>query len=88
MRPAPTLFVLGCLLLAGGVQVCAASGQAQAAQSSARLALGQMSPAERKNSCISVEFESSDSEAVLLGREVERLWNGGECDEALAHLGD
>jgi hypothetical protein len=47
-----------------------------------------MSPAERKNSCISVEFESPDSEAVLLGREVERLWNGGRHDEALARLGE
>jgi hypothetical protein len=47
-----------------------------------------MSPAERKNSCISVEFESPDSEAVILGREVERLWNGGRHDEALARLGE
>jgi hypothetical protein len=45
-----------------------------------------MSPAERKNSCVSVEFETSDSEAISLGHEVERLWNGGLFDEALAQL--
>ena len=48
--------------------------------------LEQMSPAERKNACISVEFESSDAELLALGREVERLWNGGQCDEALVQL--
>jgi len=47
-----------------------------------------MSPAERANSSISVEFESSDDEAVALGRQVERLWNGGQYDEALAQLGN
>jgi hypothetical protein len=45
-----------------------------------------MSQAERKNSCISLEFEIPDSEAVLLGCEVERLWNGGQFDAALAQL--
>jgi len=47
-----------------------------------------MSPAERANARISVEFESSDDGAVALGRQVERLWNGGQCDEALAQLGN
>jgi hypothetical protein len=46
-----------------------------------------MSPAERANARISVEFESSDDEAVSLGRRVERLWNGGQYDEALVQLG-
>jgi len=53
----------------------------------ARAMLERMSPAERANSRISVEFESSDGEAVLLGRRVERLWNG-QHDEALAQLGN
>ncbi|MBM3332538.1 hypothetical protein FJY68_11945 [candidate division WOR-3 bacterium] len=48
--------------------------------------LEQMSPTERSNACISIEFESSDAELLALGREVERLWNGGRCDEALAQL--
>jgi len=86
MRFSPMLFILGCLLLAGGVQFCVAAGQAQATPSPARAALGQMSRAERKNSSISVEFETSDSEVVLLGREVEHLWNAGQYDEALARL--
>ncbi len=45
-----------------------------------------MSACERKNSCISVEFESHDSEAVLLGSAVERLWNRGQYDTALMQL--
>jgi hypothetical protein len=68
--------------------VCAYASEAQATQSPARVALEQMSPAERENSCISVEFESADKGAVLLGREVERLWNSGQYSEALARLGD
>jgi hypothetical protein len=58
------------------------------APSTIRAALEQMSPAERANARISVEFESSDDEAVSLGRQVERLWNGGQYDEALAQLGN
>lgn len=50
--------------------------------------LEQMSPAERANARISVEFDNSDAEAIALGREVERLWNGGQFDEALAQLGN
>jgi len=60
----------------------------QAAPTPARAFFVQMSQAERKNSCISVEFESSDSEAISLGRQVERLWNGGQYDDALAQLGN
>jgi hypothetical protein len=45
-----------------------------------------MGPAERANSRISVEFASSDSGAVMLGRQVERLWNDGRFGEALARL--
>jgi hypothetical protein len=47
-----------------------------------------MSPAERKNACISVEFESPGIEDVALGHSIEQLWSGGQCDEALAKLGD
>jgi len=50
--------------------------------------LEQMSPAERTNARISVEFWSSDAELLALGREVERLWNSGQYDEALARFGD
>jgi len=45
--------------------------------------LEQMNPAERENSHISVEFESSDAALIALGHEVERLWNSGRYDEAL-----
>jgi hypothetical protein len=64
------------------------ASEAQTAQSPARVALEQMSAAERANSRISVEFESADNGAVLLGHEVERLWNGGQFDEALVQLGN
>jgi hypothetical protein len=87
MRFSPILIVLGYLLLAGA-QLCSAAGRAQTVPTPARAALEQMSPAERENSCVSVEFESSDSEAVALGREVERFWNGGQYDEALAEIDD
>jgi hypothetical protein len=60
--------------------------QTQPASTSASVMLERMSPAERKNSRISVEFSSSDAELIALGREVERLWNSEEFDEALAHL--
>jgi hypothetical protein len=46
-----------------------------------------MDSAERTNSRISVEFESSEDDAIALGHEIERLWNGGQYDEALAQLG-
>ena len=64
-----------------------AASQKQTAPTPARLMLEQMSPAQRANSRISVELESSDAEALALGREVERLWNGGEYDDALAQFG-
>jgi hypothetical protein len=85
--PAVTLrlaLLLG--VLAGATSGNWTAGQAQLASGPARVALEQMSPAERANSRISVEFESSDGGAVLLGHEVERLWNGGQYDEALAQL--
>ena len=88
MKFTSVLFGLCCLFSIAGAQWCEEALHAQAAPTPARAALEQMSQAERKNSCISVEFESSDSEAVLLGREVERLWNGGQYDEALAQLGN
>jgi hypothetical protein len=68
--------------------VCVFASEAQTTQTPARVGLEQMSPAERANSLISVEFESSDSGAVLLGHEVERLWNGGQFDDALLQLGN
>jgi hypothetical protein len=83
-----TLLALVCLLSIAGAQSHEETFQVQMAPTPARFALGQMSQAERKNSSISVEFESPDSDAVALGREVERLWNGGQYDEALAQLGD
>ncbi|HTW91083.1 MAG TPA: hypothetical protein VMH22_05185 [bacterium] len=67
---------------------CAFASEAQTAPTPARAFFVQMTQAERKNSCISVEFESPDSEAILLGHEVERLWNGGQYDEALLQLGN
>jgi len=79
--------MLGSLLSMAGAQPSIETSQPRAAPTPARMALEQMSPAARKNSSISVEFESSDNEAVLLGHEVEQLWNGGEYDEALAQLG-
>ena len=86
MRFMVVLFGLCCLLSVAGAQSCVETSQLQVAPTSGRAGLEQMSQAERKNSCISVEFESSDSGAVLLGREVERLWNGGQYDEAQAQL--
>ena len=86
MRVASALFILGCLLSMASAQSCAAAIQAQTAPTSARIALERMSPAERANSRISVEFESSDGEALALGHRVEKLWNGGQHDEALAEL--
>lgn len=62
--------------------------ETQRTPASACAMIEQMSPAERKNACISVEFESSDAELLALGREVEQLWNGGRYDEALAKLGN
>jgi len=76
MRFASILLVLGCLLSIAGAQSYGKTIQAQTAPTPARVTLERMSPAERANSRISVEFESSDGEAVLLGRRVERLWNG------------
>jgi hypothetical protein len=67
---------------------CAFASEAQTALSPARVALEQMSQAERKNSCLSVEFESSDSDAKVLGHQVEQLWNNGRFDEALVQLGN
>jgi len=46
--------------------------QTQEAPPPASAMLERMSPAERENSCISVEFENSDAELIALGREVER----------------
>jgi len=60
--------------------------QTRKTQTRAALFLEEMSPAERENSRISVEFESSEAELVALGREVEQLWNGGQYDEALVQL--
>jgi len=86
VRLASTLLALGFLFSIATAQSHDKTIQAQAAPTSARVALEQMSLAERKNSSISVEFESSDSEAISLGHEVEGLWNGGQYDEALAWL--
>jgi hypothetical protein len=88
MRFSAALFVLGCLVSMAGAQSCVETSQLQAAPTSARAALEQMSPVERKNSHISVEFDSSGDDAIALGHEVERLWNDGQYDEALAQLGD
>ncbi len=86
MRLPLVLLTLACLMSVAVAQGSEVNGQAQTAPSSARAVLEQMTPAERSNSCISAEFESSDSDAVMLGRQVERLWNGGQSDEALAQL--
>ena len=88
MRVASALFILGRLLSAAGAQSREEASQAQAAPTPARAALAQMGPAERTNSSISVEFESSDGEAVALGHRVEKLWNSGQYDEALVQLGN
>jgi hypothetical protein len=64
-----------------------ARSQTQAAPTPVSVMLEQMSPAERENSRISVEFGSSDAELLALGREVERLWNAGQYDEAVVRLG-
>jgi hypothetical protein len=87
-RVASALFILSCLLSIAGAQSSDKTVQAQAAPTSARAALEQMGPAERENARISVEFDSPDDATVALGRGVERLWNGGQYDEALAQLGD
>jgi hypothetical protein len=58
----------------------------QGTPTTASAMLEQLSPAERENACISVEFASSDADLVALGHEVERLWNGGEFEAALAQL--
>lgn len=87
MRFAPILFLaLGCLLSIAGAQWDEKTIQAQTAPTPARVTLERMSPTERANARISVEFESSDDEAISLGRQVERLWNGGQYDEALVQL--
>jgi hypothetical protein len=86
MRFASMLLALGCLLSTAGAQSHDQTIQSQTAPTPARVALERMSPAERANSSISVEFESSDSDAVALGRQVELLWNGGQHNEALAQL--
>ena len=85
MRAPSSIFRLVMMLW---VLAVVASGQRQgrAAPTPARTILEQMSPAERANSRISVEFESSDSDAIWLGRKVEREWNGGHYDEALSQL--
>jgi hypothetical protein len=88
LRFALVLLVLGCLLSVAGAQPYERTINAQPAPTPAHVALEQMTPAERKNSSISVEFESSDGEAVVLGHEIEELWNGGQYDEALARLCD
>jgi hypothetical protein len=62
--------------------------KAEIVPSPASAFLERMSPAERENACISVEFSSSDAELIALGHEVERLWNGAEFGEALAQLVD
>jgi len=88
VKLASTLLALGFLFSIAAAQSHDKTIQAQAAPTSARVALEQMSQAERKNSCISVEFETADRDAILLGHEVERLWNGGQFDEALTQLGN
>ncbi len=88
MRFLAVLFVLGLVVSAGSAQSSMEMSQPQCAPGSARAALERMSPAERKNSNVSLEFENSDSEVVALGREVELLWNDGRYDDALAQLGD
>ena len=60
----------------------------QTAPPPASATLEQMGPAERENSRISVEFESPNAELLALGGDVERLWNAGDHDEALAQLRD
>jgi hypothetical protein len=86
MRFSPMLFALCCLMPMAGAAWCEDADQAPTGPSAARTVLEQMCPVERANSCISVEFESSDSGAIMLGRRVERLWNGGRCYEALLRL--
>lgn len=60
--------------------------QIQPASTPVSAVLEQMSPAERENACISVEFASSGAEIIALGHEVARLWNAGQYDEALVQL--
>jgi len=60
----------------------------QSAPTPARLVLDQMTATERANSRISLEFECSDDRRTALGHDVERLWNGGQYDKALAQLDD
>ena len=86
MRFLSTLLALGFLLSTAGAQQYESTNRAQTSPTPARVALERMSPTERANSSISVEFESSDGEAIALGCQVERLWNGGQHDEALAQL--
>jgi len=62
--------------------------QTQSAPTPVSAVLEQMSPAERENACISVEFSSSDEELIALGRDVERSWNAGQYDAALEQLRD
>ena len=88
MRFPSILLVLGLLLSTAGAQQHESTIQVQTSPTPARVALERMSPAVRANALISVEFESCDDEAVSLGRQVERLWNGGQYDEALAQLGN
>jgi hypothetical protein len=88
MRFPVGLLALGCLVSMAGAQSSDVASQVLVVTTPARLALEQMSPAERKNSSISVEFGTSNGEAVALERDVERLWNGGQYDEALALLGE
>lgn len=73
-----------------GVRGIASAGlpAKQSIPTPARTVLDHMTFAERKNSHISVEFESSNSDDVLFGREVERLWNDGKYDAALEQLTD
>jgi hypothetical protein len=88
VRFVSALLALGCLLPIAGAQSYDKTIQAQTAPTSARVVLEQMSPTERANSRISVEFESSDDDAASLARQVERLWNCGHYDEALVQLGN
>jgi len=86
MKSAVLLLALVGLLSIAGAQSNEKTIQAQTAPSPARMTLERMGPDERANAHISVEFESSDGQAVSLGRQVERLWNGGQYDEALTGL--
>jgi hypothetical protein len=88
MRSLPVYLILACLVSLASVRASDVSGQAQTAPSAAHVVLDQMGQAERANSRISVEFASSDSGAIVQGRQVERLWNDGLYEDALVQLGN